>query len=60
MSITNRIEKLEAQTSGLIFDLTVLTDEELKALSSCYDKQGRFIEGRFTPEIEAALERARR
>jgi hypothetical protein len=60
MSIANRIEKLEAEAPAIIFDLTVLTDEELKALSSCYDEQGSFIESHFTPDVDAALERARR
>jgi len=60
MNLKSRVGKLEAASFTGAFDLTVLTDDELNALIDCYDDQGQPIEGRITPELEAALLRAKR
>ncbi len=62
MGIKERIERIE-QRAGLSddqtgFDLTLLTDDELRGLATCYDSTGKFIAARCTPELAAALERA--
>ena len=62
MGIKERIERIE-QRAGLSddqtgFDLTLLTDDELRGLAACYDSTGKFIAARFTPELETALARA--
>jgi hypothetical protein len=52
-------EQLEEMVRKSGYDLTLLTDAELTSLHDCYDDQGQPIEGRVTPELEAALLRAK-
>ncbi len=61
MSIERRIAKLEA-THGNAgeWDFSSWSDEELLAFNACYDEDGSLVKERITPELEAALERARR
>jgi hypothetical protein len=63
MSLQNRIAKLEAanrnSTSG-VWDFSSWSDEELLAFNACYDEHDNLIKERITPELEAALQRAKR
>jgi hypothetical protein len=64
MNLQTRIGKLEAATAqargSAAYDLTLLTDDELLALSLCYTNEGQPIPERVTPELAAALNRVKR
>jgi phosphomannomutase len=59
MNMAGRIKNLEAAHDPANHDLTLLTDGDLDALIACYDEQGAVITDRITPELEAALLRAK-
>ncbi len=64
MRLETRLERLESaarQSTLPTHDLTRLTDAELLALEACFSKaeaEGCPLDQYFTPEVEAALERA--
>ncbi len=61
MTIKSRIERLEGARGA--WDLTLLTDAELIALEAGWSKAaatGQPVTDYITPELEAALRRARR
>ncbi len=51
--------ELEAMSKECGYDMSLLTDEELNALRDCYADTGEFIPARFTPELEAAMQRVK-
>jgi phosphomannomutase len=59
MNMAGRIKNLEAAHDPANYDLTLLTDGDLDALIACYDEQGAVIADHITPELEAALLRAK-
>ena len=61
MNLQTRIGKLEAVISDTsAWNLSLLTDDELLALSLCYTNEGQPIPERVTPELAAALNRVKR
>jgi hypothetical protein len=63
MNIESRIAKLEAangNSNSGAWDFSSWSDEELLAFNACYDEDDNLVKERITPELEAALQRAKR
>jgi hypothetical protein len=61
MNLQTRIGKLEAVISDTsAWNLSLLTDDELLALSLCYTFEGQPLPERVAPELAAALNRVKR
>ncbi len=59
MNLKTRVERLEGAVKADGYDLTLLTNAELIALSKCWNESGDFQPERMTPELEAAIERVK-
>jgi hypothetical protein len=55
--LTDEQKQEMARQTG--YDMTALTDAELRALRDCYTDDGDYLEERMTPDLSAALERVR-
>lgn len=66
MNLQTRIERLEdqaAEREPSAWDLTLLTDAELRGLEACYRQavvSGELVHIHVTPELAATLERVKR